>query len=463
MPEMFKFGRLDSQTKIKSYRYDIHNGNDAKWNDNDINMTDVGAHISVTIKNYMREDLILVDNVRSEPKRYSSIYQNDRFLLEDTTNYVIIDIRSREIEMCKNNERKIKKQTSTQIRCPGHLLQAHSLFVEELGCYITIQSRLQATRELIAHDARFPESKEVSVTEAMVKPDPVSTMRKFEPLVKNCLERIDKIRVRVGVKVDKDPSRVPEHIRNLRISVMDRDFSPYYNNRMIYDPDLLPEEFVVENLHLVASEPLISTFDRLHKAEGRAFFIDTHEHHTLGGLLCGLAIFADPEALYEYLFNHKSHELYQELMEGFADKTGNPVLKKNIRILEEDIIVKDKHIEDLENSVKFEQSQVKTLKRQVSAHEDTIKKIKDNYEASTSFESFMHHIDSEKQQLELERERLKFERDELAAKLKISEHSRNTAFLKSLADGAKSTWGILVILSTVTASGIAWWNKLKSS
>jgi hypothetical protein len=463
MIETFKFGRLDVKTTAKSFKYDVQYGNDAKWTNRDLEMVELGSHISVTIKNYMREDLLLVDNVRSEPKRHVSIYQNDRFLLEDTTNFVIIEIRTREVERGKDNENKIRKQSRTEIRCPGHLLQTHSLYIEELGSYITIQPRLQATRELIANDSRFPDSKEISVPESMVKPDPVSTMRKFEPLVKNCLERADKIRVKVGVRVDKDPSRVPDYVKNLRISVMDRDFSPYHNNRMVYDPELLPEEFVVENLHLVTSEPLISTFDRLHKNEDRAFFIDTQEHRTLGGNLVGLAIFADPEALHTYLFTHKSHELYDELMEGFADKTGNPVLRKRIETLEESVVDKDTRIVDLEENIKFEQGQVKTLKRQVSAHEDTIKKIRDNHDTNMSYESFQNQIENEKKRFDLERERLMFERDELLAKLKISQQTQKTAFLKSIADGAKSVWGILVIVSAAAVAGFKWWNKLKSS
>lgn len=463
MIETFKFGRLDSKTTIRSFKYDTQNNTDAKWTNRDVEMIELGGHISVTIKNYMREDLLLVDNIRSTPRRYVSIYHNDRFLLEDTTNFVIIEIRDREIERGKDNEHKIRKQSRTEIRCPGHLLQTHSLYIEELGSYITIQPRLQATRELIANDSRFPDSKEISVPESMVKPDPISTMRKFEPLVKNCLDRADKIRVKVGLPIDKDPSRVPEYIKSMRISVMDRDFSPYHNNRMIYDPELLPEEFVVENLHLVTSEPLISTFDRLHKAEDRAFFIDTQEHRTLGGNLVGLAIFADQDALYNYLFTHKSYEIYDELMEGFADKTGNPVLKKKIETLEESVLDKEKTIDELEVNIKFEQSQVKTLKRQVSAHEDTIKKIRENHDVNMSYEALQNQIDNEKKRFELEREKMKVERDELLTKLELSKQNQKTVLLKSIADGAKSIWGILAITSGALVAGYKWWNKLKSS
>jgi len=90
MIETFKFGRLDVKTTAKSFKYDVQNNADAKWTNRDLEMVELGGHISVTIKNYMREDLLLVDNIRSEPKRYVSIYHNDRFLLEDTTNFVII-------------------------------------------------------------------------------------------------------------------------------------------------------------------------------------------------------------------------------------------------------------------------------------------------------------------------------------------------------------------------------------
>jgi len=463
MLETFRFGRLDKSDNGKSFKYNIFNNNDANWAPRELEMRDLGGHISVTIRNYMREDLLIVDNVRSEPKRYSSIYNNDRVMLEDTTNLVIIDIRTREVESDNNGNNRIKRQAKTEIRCPGHLLQTHSLYVEELGCYLTVHSRLQATRELIAHDSRFPDSKDVSVPETMIKPDPVSTLRVYEPLVKNCLERVDKIRMRVGVRVDKDPVRVPDHIKNIRIAVMDNHFSPYLSNKIIYDPSLTENEFVIENLHLVASEPLISTYDRLLNAEGRAFFIDTQEHRTLGGNLCGLAIFADVEALHSYLFAHRSQEVYEELMLGFADKSGNPVLKKKISDLEHILEDKDLRISELDAIVKFEQGQVKTLKRMVTAHEDTIKKIKDNHEQNTSYEALMNQIENERIRHQLEREKLEFERNELEAKLKMSRQTHHSTIAKSIADTAKSTWGILVIMSTVVAAGIKGWNKLKSN
>lgn len=459
----FKFGRLDRTNKVPNFRYELSDNANARWTPRDLEMRDLGAHYSVSIKNYMREDVILVDSLRTEPKRISSIYSNDKFMLEDTNNFVVIEIRMRENDRDKDGNSRIKTQTKVEIKCPGHLLQTQSLFVEELGCYVTVQSRLLATRELIGHDSRFPDAKDVSVPESMVKPDPVNTFRKYESLVKNCIERTDKIQVRVGIRPNCSPALIPDCIKNMRIAVMDRDFSPYYHNRMIYDPTLDETEFVVENLHLVSSEPLISTFERLSAAEGRAFFIDTQEHHSMGGILCGLVIFADPDALADYLFAHKSEELYNELTDRLIDKNGSPTLKRQIKDLETTISDKETQINDLDLAVKFERDQNRTLKRMVTAHEDTIKKIQTNHEPALAYEAVMSELSNEREKLQVERNRLEFDRHELEVKLASAKAAQKVGMLKTIGEILKSTWGIILAMITIGTAIFQGWKKLKFS
>lgn len=463
MLEHFKFGRLDRDGRAPNFSYTTHTGADADWTPRSIAMQEIGAHWSITIRNYMREDLLLVNNLRSEPQRYASIYAYDELLLEDTNNFVIIELRHCENERAKDRTVKVKNRRRIEIRCPGHCLQTQSLYVEELGCYLTVESRLQATRELIAQDTRFPNSKEVAVPESTIKSDPVSTLRDFEPLLKNCMERSDKIQVRVGVRVDVDPSRVPEHVKSMRIAIMDRDFSPYHNNRMVYDPTLREDEFIVENLHFVSSEPLKSTWDRLQRADARAFFIDTQEHRTMGGLLCGLVIFADEDALHNYLFAHKSEEIYNELTERLIDKTGSHALKKKIQDLDTTIAKRDEQLGDLENALKFEKNQNKEYKRVLGIHEETIRRLKDNHEPSLAYEAVMAEIENDRETLRLDREKLEHERIELERKYRLSQTAHKAGALKSAAEILKSGWGILVIVGGVSTAAIKGWKTLKSS
>lgn len=463
MVEHFKFGRLDSRSTQNGYHYTKASHTDAQWSQRDMEMRETGAHWSVTIRNYMREDLLIVGSLRTEPQRYKSIYGSAEYMLENTTNYVIIELRHQDNEWDERGKTQTKVKEKITIRCPGHYLQTNSLFIEEMGWHLTIDDRLQATCAMIAQDREMPQASEISVPETAAKPNPVRVLQEFEPLLRNCIARADKIQVRVGVRVDIDPSRIPDEVKNLRIAILDRDFSPYLSNRMAYDPSLEPHEFVVENLHYLASEPIISTFDRLRSSPGRAFFIDTQERRTMGGVLCSLAIFADIDALSDYLFAHKAQEMYTELETRVADRSGNTVLKKQIEMLKDTNQTLSEEVSEKVGQLKTAWDQIKEYKRMVTTLEDSVKRFQSHKEDRLGFETIQQELALERAQLDQKQRQLEHDQAELAYLRDQAERNQKASYLKTLADMAKSTWGILGIVAT--AITVAWkgYNKLKTS
>lgn len=459
----FKFGRLLKGDTPPGFVYNENKGEESDWSPRATAMQDVGTHWQVTIRNYMREDAIIVNSLRSNPIKIASVYSYDKYMLQDTTNFVIIELKMRENEKHKDGSGKVKSTRKIEIRCPGHYLQNHSLFIEELGCYLTVASRLQATKECIAQDSRFPDSKTIDIPETAVTPDPVCTLSDYEPLVRNCIERADRIQVRVGVKVDVDQSRLAAHIKSMRIAVMDHYFSPYQCNRMVYDPSLNPNEFAVENLHWMTSEPLYGKFEDLEASPDRAFFVDTQEHHTLGGTLCGLVIFSDEAALHDYLFRHRAKEVYEDLLLRVSEQNGNHALAKRIDALTNILETRDTTIEELREQLKFEKNQTKEYKTRATTYEETIKNIRNHQEDANSYNAIMVAMANERKELDLKRERLEYEERELERKLAISADNARSAKWKSLAEILKSGWGIILAAITVGTAILKGYNKLSSS
>lgn len=458
----FSFGRLLKGDQKPGFIYSTTVNDSADWSNRHSSSIGAGTHWDVSIKNYTREDIFLLTSLRTEPVRVSSIYNHDKYRLQETTNFVVIELKMRENAFVKNGEIKTTNSKKIEIRCPSHYLQNHSLFIDELGTYVTIESRIHATKECIAQDTRIPTSRDVSVPESFVTVNPVSTFSDYEPLVRQCLERSDKIKVKVGVRVDVDPFRVPDYIKNMRIAVMDRDFSPYYNNRMEYDPTIDPDDFAVENHHWTASEPVWGKFSTLHAQHNKAFFIDTQEHRTLGGVLCGLAIFGDEQALHEYLFAHRCEEIYDELTQRVIDKNGNHALTKRVEELETLLSSRDEMIEDLRNQNKFEKDQVRDFKRMNSAHEDTIKRLKTHYDSSNGFDAIMMDLENQKAELELGYAKLTQEQNELEAKKEQFQSTHRATMWKSAADMLKSGWGIILAAITIGTGALKVYNKLSS-
>ena len=449
MVDTYGFGRLthtDADARL------IYNSNPVKDSvDTTINQTmgEPGSNWQFTIKNFTKSSVVLMASLRSDPIVVPSV-RDERQLFASTNNdTVLIEIMHTQITRGPKGTNQTVVNTTTKIKIPGHMLQSNSLFIHELGFYVTIASRVEATMALIAQDSHNAQAPEVSVPASMVKPDPQNTFQDFEALVKNSVERAALIQVRVGVDVSKPPAMIPDHVRDMRIAVYDRDFSPYANNRMVYDPHLDPDVFLVENLHFNPSEPFVARFSQLHNSDSGAFFIDHQERLTLKGDYCALAIFAGMDAFSDYVFSRKTQEIYEELQTRLNTTHANPMLRSKVERLEGAYQeLQTRHDTNIEE-VKASRAKIKELYGTIRERERTIDQLKDHHEVKMSAETIAGQMGNERLQTMAETY-------ELELKQRMAQLNQQSTTWKSVSEIVKSSWGIVLALVGVGASIYKW-------
>lgn len=445
MIEQFKFGRFDHRTVAGGYAYTQQAGKDARWHPQDISMEAPGSHWSVTISNYMRADVFVLNSLRTAPQCIPSIFEPERHMLNSTDNVVVVELRSRENICDVSGKAQVRQNRKITIQCPGYYLEKNSLFIEELGWYLTIASRIEPTRAQLIQDSREPQASDLMVPASVIKPTPIVVFGDYAALVRNSIERMDRIQVRVGVPLDRASRYIPDKVKTLRVSVLDQDFIPFTSGRMTYDPALGEDDLVLESIHTEFSEPLRTTFSHLHAQYNRTLYLDTQEQQTLSGPRCGMVVFADRDALSTYIFSHDATELYNELSSRVIGETSSYTMRKQIQELTQALNTKHLELNQMTENWELETSRAKTLKRQRDAVEETLKRIQNHTTESMSHEAVMAEITNEWRKIGLERDRIEADRDELLHKQSQAKLATKASIWKSLADMVKSSWGIIAI------------------
>lgn len=463
MEDTYKFGRLDKSSKADRFECETKHGNDVKLHSSALDMSEVGNHWSLTIKNYTAGDILLVGSLRCDPQRIPSIYRRDNSTFENTTNYVIIELRHKEVSRNKENKTITTAIRTIKIKCPGYHLENNSIFIDEIGCYVTVDSRLDATRELMAKELRSPSAEEVSIPPALMAPNPTKLFGDFRQLVQDCIERSDRIMVNVGTPVRGDPAKIPDYVKNLRIAVLDQSIVPYRTGQIQYDPSLEPDEFVIKNLLFATDKPLRSTFSKLRSSHGRAIILDSEEHKTTHGYLCGLGIFADDTAYVDYVHAHRSEELFDELSARLADRNGDVLLKKQLEGTHRDLNSLQQAHQELEDRLKLERDRTKEQTRQIKMMQETIEELKTNGSSEYSRDAVLQGMENERIKLQLEVDKLSQERDELKLRQSQVAATNRVTVVKHIADVVKSSWGIVVVIGAIFAAYVKMKNKVISS
>lgn len=464
MLDSFKFGRFDRSSKEPNLSYSNPlTGNDAQMDKASLLMQEAGYHWNVSIKNHLNSDVLLVTSLHGEPQRIPSIQVGNVSTYEILDHYVIVELRQRTRGFDKTRQLQTIEQKSIRIKCPGYLLEKGTLYIEELGFYITLDAQLSVTRELIAHEARMGSTTEISVPAGMVKENPRAIFKDFERFLRNCVERSDKIMVNVGHKVDGDPEQVPDYVKSLRIAVGDRDFVPYTSGQMQYDNRLGPDQFVVKNMLYSTDRAFPYSFSELHETPTQTLVVDHTEHRTMEGDLYGLVLFANTTAFVDYLHAHRSEQLYAELSNRLIEKNGDVVVRKQLDYSQRSVGQLEERIRELESSLKAEQERAKQQKRTITLQEETIQRLVAGEERVSHFDRLMLEQENIRKRLELDNEKIRQERDELALKARTADKTHKANTLKTFADMLKSTWGILAIAATACVAIYKGWNKLKTT
>ncbi len=456
MFETFSFGRFDKNSHHNDVRYVTKTGKDADFTQRDLHMDAKGAHWSVSVQNFMHQDLLVVNSLRSEPMVIPSVYTQDQVMFEDTENVIIIKLRMRETTVSKGFEIKTRTQTEIEIRCPGWILEKQSVFVEELGWYFTIPSRKDATIAQVVQDSKNTSAQSVSVPDSLVPTNPNLVFGDYAELTRYTLEHMSRIQVRVGIKTQGAPELVPDHIKGMTLVIADRVFSPYWSNHMIYDPSLGVDDFIIDNLHMHNTQSLRFSFSDLQTLYEQGLYVDTTLVETLNGNLCAFVIFPNEKSVADYFHTHVSQELYDKLSERIIVKSGSYSLEKKIHHLEQSLVKKEDYIAELSESLKFEQSQSKEFKRLATLAEETIKRIKENKEEKLSYGVVTAEMENARSKIFLDQY-------EMYQKRYMAETQNKASKLKAVAEIIKSSWGILLIMAGMIPFIVKGWNKLNSA
>ena len=423
-----------------------------------------GFNIHTRIQNYTGEDVYLSGSLRAEPTRIRSIAVNDTIPIGNHQNKVVITVLSSFNTFDPDGKKKNTSVQKSEIKIPARMLHHGSVFIKELDAYLMTESSIDATRELMARDASHNEWTTINIPAGMVKQNPATTYAEYKPVMKACLKKINRLQVRVGI--DLRYGTIPDHIKNLHISVGDSYFIPFTSNKMVYDPHLGPDTFVIENLHVSSDLEYTSTFSDL--ARQGYVYLDYDQMNTMFGKFYGLAIFSDHNDYIDYVHRKRSQDRFEEETLFVAERSGDPRLREDIEKL--GLLVEGKDIEVSELKVKLTESteEIRTLREvlrktrlDLKERETTIDRIRSGHEATMRTDAVLLEMVNETKKTENEWAKIQVEAREIDHKVKTVKQQHTANVLKTISDIAKSGWAIVLGSVTAVITLIGLYNKMK--
>ena len=402
-------------------------------------MDRVGSNLFYNVQNYMAESVMLGGNLRVQPSPIKSLRRDDTRPRNDVNNGVLITIYRTENEVTSDLKKRLVHTRKTEIRVPGKMLNQGSVFIAELDCYLMTESQMDATRQLIVNDTLHADDDAILLPSSMAKQSPAVTYEDKKELTQFCLQRQDKISIRIGIDLRYD--NLPEIIKTMHISILDSYFIPYTCYKLVYDPTLDPDEFVIENLYIASREEFRSTFTHLDHVG--VIYLDHNETETLFGRFYGLGIFSNEKQYLAYVHERKSQERFEDESLYLATLSGDPLLKEEINKLSMKVNDLTQTKQELENDNKSLRQLNTNLKADVKNRNDTIERIRSHQDSQMSSDAVLEQLANERIQLKNEAEKLAFEREDLAMREKSLPLQHKANRLKSIADIVKSGWGIL--------------------
>lgn len=435
----FNFRRFDRRSKEDGFSYKTQNDvKDTQYEFNSISMDKPGFVLHTTIQNYLGESILMGGNLRSEPTLIRSLYHGNPRHREEVRGYVLVTILISENTTATDPKYRTVQSTKTEIRIPAKLLNQGAVFIEELDCYISTESHLDATREAIARDANFDSWDTLNLPDVMNKQDPSVIYSGYRELVRECVERQDKINIRVGVDIDH--GTIPDYIRNLHFSIYDHYFVPFDCYKLEYDPTLDSDDLIIENLYQNKSVGFSTTFSELSRVG--SMYPDSAEKDTLFGKFYAVAIFSSRKTYGDYVHKRKAQERFSEETLVLAQRSGDPRLKEEIHRLEQELARITEATNEQDQINKDLMGSVKRLKADLSDRNDTINKLRTNHDSKMSAEAVMADLTNERMRIETSREEIDRDREEIRQKVKSAKLAQRVAILKALGDILKSGWGI---------------------
>jgi hypothetical protein len=445
MFDNINFKRFDRSSDVPRFSYQSEpTAKDYESDPRVISMENPGFNLKISVQNYMAESVMLGANVRSTPTKIKSLIQDNTRPRNDQRNYVIIKIHNSENPSSYGTKGKPVQVSKSEIRIPGSMLNQGSVFIDELDCYLTTESNLEATRELIARDvADRHDEAIVNLPSSLIIQDPTAIYHQYKSLVEYCIKRQDLIQVRTGF--DYHHREAPDVVKEMRIAILDHYFVPFAYDNLVFDPTLGPDEFVIENLHLAAKGEFRFTYTELSKLG--ATVLDADLRDTMFGKFYGMALFASESRHRDYVFQRKSIERFHDEQLFLAERSGDPMLKEEITTLRRTLDLQQAAIQEKDQENITLRADKKRLTADVNEREKTIKEILDHKDARMSTAFVMKSLDNEDAKLSNESVKLENDRTEQDHRATGMVLSHKATMYKYVADMMKSGWGIATAIT----------------
>ena len=441
------FRRFDKSSKIDGFLYEQNdNLRDFEHDLRAISLDKTGFNIYYNVRNYTAETVYIGGSLRTSPSQIRSLLRDDIRPDYAYHNQIVITIYNTVNVISPDPKKKTIHARKTEIRVPGRMLGQGSVFIGELDCYLMAESNIDATREGIAKDVSQQGWESISLPSSMIKQDPAQVYEGYKHLVKDCIERKDKISIRVGA--DLEYGNVPDIIKNMRVAILDSYFVPFTDYKLVYDPSLRLNEFVIENLHVTSQQEFTSTFAELQQRG--SMYLDSNEEETLFGKFYGMALFADQDHYLDYVHQRKSQERFQEEMLYVADRSGDPLLKEKIGKLDTTIAQLEHHNEEKTEIITTLKETNKRLKLDLKDREEALTRIRDNHDVKMNADVIVSGIENERLKIHNDTKRISNETLEIKSKEETNRLNYRAAKFKTLAEILKSGWGI----TTASLGGI---------
>lgn len=389
-----------NQTFQRWDRSSAKNDSDFRYQSDKIEMTptqmtsmhlrSLGFNLHLQVQNYTSEPIIMTGSTRSVPTVIDPIMIDGT--QSSSSDRVVITIHHWSNELNAKSKTQFKDTVKTQIIITGRKLRSGAVFIDELDQYLcTLQDHMVAER-FIREDARHTDWERLAVEIDMAQRDPSKIYDGFQDLSHECIARQDLIQVRVG-----DPHRA----QDMRIALLDTYFTPALNNRLVYDPGLDADTFVIEFLRQAPQREFYGSLSELLQAG--TIFVDQNEVTTISGKFSSLVVFADVDHLARYFHKRKSVERFAQESVFIAEYSGDMKLKEDIERLNQQIETlkntaqsKDLLLEDRDAHLKRIAEQLKTMTDQKKYLEEELRKIKDHWATNQSSEVVTQQLINER-------------------------------------------------------------------
>jgi hypothetical protein len=404
----------------------------------------LGFNLHVEIQNYTAEDVILAGSLKTNPTIIHPSTQENTRVGDFDANFVIVKITY----IDNSYGRKSKKGSScgqiTIIKVSNKKLNSGAVFIEELDSYLCTLSHHAVAGRFIFEDSLQNKWDKLDIALDASNRDPSKIYDGFRELAKICVTRQDQIHVRTGSTEAGD---------NFRIAILDSYFIPSKTGKLIFDPELNSDTFIVEFARQSGTPLFVGSYKELNSIG--VIYIDQNEVNTISGKFCGMVLLRDEEHLSNYFHKRKSIDRFREEGTYLMEHSGDITLRQELDSLRAAIVEKDNQRESIEEDLKATKKHITEAGAAKRYLETQIKELKDGWASQMSSTNITTSLQVDLEKLAQERRELEIREAALAS-------SHKAAMAKNRAETVKNILTVISITFTAVTAAIAGWKKIQA-